>query len=842
MFDFILRRTPTPESKAATDAQSAAPAPKQDESAKLLALSQAEELAQDEAGAVTFILACGFADARLRAAQHVHSQPMLEQVLQAMRKTDRRVARLMQTRLDDIRRQESTEKYAQDCIAEAQRMAQEMPLMANRVADLDRRWQLAGSASAQLQSAFEQLRQQIAQRLAAQASLQRAVIDVLERTRELEAELASLAPEVRQETLDRLDAELTRHRAAPEAVSLPAHLLAQLEQECQRVGKIRSALARHAAALGARQDALAAWEAAADESLDRNTLKQTWNEMPALDDARLLAPLQHRFEALLQKIAQQPVVQAGAFSAKDFSAVLSALEQALQDGMLHVAVEQDEILRSIDLSARKPDETQIARLAEARAELKRLQGWAKWGGNVSREGLIDAVAKLAGQSLPVNQLAKTVSVARQQWKTLDIASGAAPKTLWERFDAACNTAYAPVAEHAKKQSQERRQNREAAEKLLADLRQFADRAGFGGELASGATAPNWKDVANHCRNARQSWQRLGHMDRKERKRLDAEFDGVLKRMQQPLREQWQQEIARRESLIADAERIKPEDRGAADQVRKMQARWQELARATPLERRDEQPLWQRFRAACDAVFSRRRELEGAADSERRRHAQEKEILCATLEAALDLSENESRKLLRETAAAWARVGPVPRAEERLLEQRYRRAAAALQARVDAAKSAARDTEFRAVLEKLSLCQAAEAAVAANLALDVGWAAHWQMLPQLAPKWEALMRTRFDAAHAAMQSGDRNYADGLETARPVLAQELLRLEILAGIASPPELSRERLQMQVVVLQSALAGQESDALTGQVERLCGMAALADEQSSARLRQLLEKIWAV
>ncbi|MEA5096928.1 MAG: DUF349 domain-containing protein, partial [Burkholderiaceae bacterium] len=519
MLDFILRRTSTSASSSTSETQAEPQPSKQDESAKRLALAQADELAQDEAGAVRFILGCGFADARLRAAQHVHGKPMLEQVLQAVRKTDRRVAKLMQARLDDIRHHESTDKLAQDCIAEAQRLVQAMPLMANRVADLDRRWQSAAAASAQFQSSFEHLRGQIEERLAAQASLQRAVIDALERARQLNAD-AMIAPEFRHGELERLETELAQHRASSEVVSLPAHLLASLEQECQRLRDSQAVLERHAMALGARRDALAAWEAAAPSSLVLDEMKRAWDEMPKLDEPKLLVPWQQRFDALMQKLAPQRTAQSDRFSAKDFPLALAALEQALQDGRLHIAVEQDEILRSLDLSARKPDETQLARLAEARAELKRLQSWAKWGGNVSREELIEAVTKLTEQSLRINERAKMVSVARQQWKELDAASGAAPKTLWERFDAACNAAYALVAEHAKKQSQQRRQNREAAEKLLADLRQFFDATGFDGEAPAGHNVPNWKDIANHCRNARQSWQRLGPIDRKDRKRLD----------------------------------------------------------------------------------------------------------------------------------------------------------------------------------------------------------------------------------------------------------------------------------------------------------------------------------
>jgi len=43
--------------------------------------------------------------------------------------------------------------------------------------------------------------------------------------------------------------------------------------------------------------------------------------------------------------------------------------------------------------------------------------------------------------------------------------------------------------------------------------------------------------------------------------------------------------------------------GTPAQVRAIQARWQERAKAMPLPQRDERPLWEAFRAACDAVKS-----------------------------------------------------------------------------------------------------------------------------------------------------------------------------------------------------------------------------------------------
>ena len=64
---------------------------------------QAEQLRQldgDETRAVEFILSSDFSELRLAAAEHVHSRAALERVHGAMRNLDRRVAKLMQARLE----------------------------------------------------------------------------------------------------------------------------------------------------------------------------------------------------------------------------------------------------------------------------------------------------------------------------------------------------------------------------------------------------------------------------------------------------------------------------------------------------------------------------------------------------------------------------------------------------------------------------------------------------------------------------------------------------------------------------------------------------------------------
>jgi hypothetical protein len=194
------------------------------------------------------------------------------------------------------------------------------------------------------------------------------------------------------------------------------------------------------------------------------------------------------------------------------------------------------------------------------------------------------------------------------------------------------------------------------------------------------------------------------------------------------------------------------------------------------------------------------------------------------------------RLLAEAASEWKAFRPEPSADQVALQKRYRSAVAALQARLDSANAETRLAQRRALVEKLALCQEAEAAVATQGNPEIDWVMRWQALPPANAKDDAVIRARFDAAAAALKAGDSLYADMLEANRVQLQGELLRLEVLLGLDSPPELAHERMKVQIEVLQESLAGNKETVMASRIDRLCGLPAMTDEHVAARIALVL------
>ncbi len=841
----------------------AAPTPREQQAEQL------KHLDGDEEAAVAFILSSEFSELRLSAAELVHSRPQLERVHTAMRNLDRRVAKMMQLRLDAIRHHESELRRGQEALAQARTLLGDELLTPNHVAELDRTWAII--VAPELDTEFDTVRGELGKRLEAQVQLQRAMIDRLAALRRLESGgLDAAAFGERLETLAREQAEAL---VAPGHTALPRSLVADFATEHARVGASLATLAHDQAALAARQAALLQWQAQPAIGLKAETLRKEWQRLPALPASPQAAELQGRFDELLAGLPQEvrkpqaapapgPAASAAYAPAtgeasgpgqhtprskgadQDFLGRLDAMEAALQQGSLGSAAELDKSLKDSKEKGVRLTPAQADRLAHVRAELKRLSDWARWGGNVSREELIKAVETLATQNLAMSELAKKVGSMRERWKALDTLSGPAPRSLWERFDSACTAAYAPAAAHFRHLADERHANAARGQALVDEAQ------GEIARLESGEA--DWKHVAGTVQRLRTAWSHLGPVDRKEKKRLDGLFSDALNTLQRPLEQQRKGEMEVREQLIEEALGLDPHNRHAVDQLRDLQHRWQEHARALPLERKAEQALWQRFRAACDALFAGRKEHAHAADSERRAHETAKEALCARLEAAApEVTPTSAGKLLREAAAEWQAIGPVPRAHEARIDKRYHAAVAAVQHHADVARRAAGLALAGAVRDKLRLIQALEAALVNPDAQTnpSDWRGRWDALLPLEGGYEAILRARFDGALGALEGDRATYTRLLESNHERLQHELLRLEIGAGIDSGAEFARERLKLQVEVLQSSLksghkagkgAGQQGGQAEGgqgaELRALLALPALADARTETRIEHLL------
>ena len=560
--------------------------------------------------------------------------------------------------------------------------------------------------------------------------------------------------------------------------------------------------------------------------------------------------LTRRFDAALtvveqRRLAQIRVAQQEATAARqDVHRLLHIAEQALIAGQLQSARAVADELKTVKGAGMLPKPT-MQRLNRVLQQVVELERWESFGQYTARIQLCERAEAASSQPLDAPRLALEVRKLREEWKALDQQHAGVPKALWERFDRACEKAYAPAAKHFAQLAAERKQARKRRDEFIA---------------AAAAHAPSllvepcdWRSVERWLRDTDHAWREgdLGSVEPGARKELDTRLKTVLAPLRDALSAVRDRAKADRQALIVEAQALasKAMERGAPSQVKAIQAKWQEQAKALPLAQHDERALWEQFRAACDAVFSTRQTKRKEEDNRKHEHRRALEDICVQLEQlALEQNKDDQviRRGLRELQEQWKKKFGGSDPALRGIESRFKDAKTAVEAAVSARARSREAAVWQTLAAKERLCEELDSLVrsrpAAAEAATRSAAAHerWTALPALSPAWEQKMIARRDAALRALSEAPAasDYLARIEHGVESRRENLLELEILLGLESPAELQAQKLALQVKQLKERFQGAGTITASVLGERLlawCAQPGVVDARDRRRCERV-------
>lgn len=786
-------------------------------------------------------------DIKLAAVLALTGEDALRQAEREFRTHDRRVHRAVKDRYKTQVERREMRVRAEELIQTAQALLGAPVIPANRLVELDQAWRAldAGLLEAAQKTRFDDVQQGLAkllrERSEAKRSVSRWIIDARQALARLNASRDGLATPALapRELLAALTAANEEARAilaalpaSPGVTTPDAALIASLDQALQ-------AALQDAAPIEARLmllDDLQQGSAAQKQPLEEGAVPaaiaqapiQRWQALAAIADQRAGTALNTRFDAwrrhqddeknkrrndqrqradasdkAAQQARMQPLMQA-----------LARAEEALAAGHLAAALKQMPALQAAAENG-GAGAALLARIGRLQAEIARLKGWQHWGGGQARDDLVNAAEALAASvvasseaspaKVPINQIEKSIEQLRARWKQLDQLGGANSKALWQRFDGALKTAYVPVSAHLTRLSEARLENLAQRESLLNTL----DAQNVNSD--DSATAPDWKEIARVLAHFQAEWRKLGPLQHtvphKRQAALRERLKASLARLEEPLREVQQRAKAEREQFIVRARALseQSQDRDTVAKVRELQAQWQQHAKLLPLPRAVENALWAAFRAATEAVMSRREEALKARNTQQEANLAAREALIVNLQdIAEDAPAAEIKRILATVESEWHKAGSVPANLAAKLDSRFR--AARDKARQYLAGSALRKWHGScdALADKLALCAALEVLTMSSPAAPVELAAieaRWAVLPALPSCWEPVLQARFKAGveHAAGQGAPQQRD---EAASGRLDDLLLQLETALDIASPAAFQAARRSLKLLWMKAAM----------------------------------------
>ncbi len=240
-----------------------------------------------------------------------------------------------------------------------------------------------------------------------------------------------------------------------------------------------------------------------------------------------------------------------------------------------------------------------ARAHAALSQAGELEGWQRWRADQLREELVAKAEALVqvpeGQRLGGRKLQETLRGLREQWKTTD-QGGQPNHALWKRFDEACNEAHKGVEAWLAQVRQQADQHKAQRLALIEELKTWT--------LAHAEHA-DWKAQVRELHAFSERWRQAGHLGEKAFAELQPLWKAAMHTAHGPLEAAQATSLAARRALIEEAQALGASPQLRIDAVKALQARWQAEAQAVPLERKQEQKLWDAFREPIDAAFARK---------------------------------------------------------------------------------------------------------------------------------------------------------------------------------------------------------------------------------------------
>jgi len=830
---------------------------------------------RDEAALVELALGAERADTRSAAAERVLSAGGLKQLAAGAKHKDRGVTRIARQRIDAINERVRQQAEADAIIAQLEALAVDHGPILTAVVALDRRWQaLDMSGDRAYLERFNAIRQTIQVRFHREQEAQQARVRFERRLRDwtgalgpaLDSAIGPAAPAGSKSASDqapgsgtpsgadalaRLRAELAvlREEAVlrgdDAALAKLAHAeerIAKREQECQAI-------------VGGEALVVEAEQLAAGTSVDVAALLLRWQ---ALNRAIRAPALTRRFEAAMLTIEQRRIERARTAKLEvtarwqRLQGLLDLAEQALAAGQVHPARATAEEIKAFMAGAGEPPNAAAKRIASLVQQLAELERWESFGQQSARQQLCERAEALLVEARDPSQLAAEVRKLRNEWKVLDQQHAGIPRSLWLRFDAACEKAYAPAARHFAEQAAQRKQARKQREAFLD--------AAAAQVTALLGEPHDWRAIERWLRDTDGEWRhgKLGSLDPDGWKKLDARLRATLAPLRDALSAARDLAKEGRKKLIEEAAALasRAMERDTPSRLKAIQARWQEQAKAMAIAPRDERLLWEQFRATCNAVFNARDAKRKDEDVRKQEFRRALEDLCLQFEQLAqetDKDDQTLRRLQRELQEKWSRQLREAGPGSRDLESRFGKSKTAVDAMISARTRSREAAVWGTLAAKERLCDELDSLVQAGAGVNQALAEpadkqaatqeKWAALPALPAAWEQKLLARRDAALRALgdAAAASEYVKRMAKEAEPRRQVLIALELSLGLDSPAEVQAQRLALQVMQLKDRFKGTTAAAESAGEQLLgwCARPGVAGEPDRQRCERIFSRI---
>ena len=275
-----------------------------------------------------------------------------------------------------------------------------------------------------------------------------------------------------------------------------------------------------------------------------------------------------------------------------------------------------------------------------------------------KQVLIDKAKELEAVT-DIRQLDQLVRDYQKEWMDVGPSPRETYQEMGDTFFGLCRDAITRIRAHYDSIQADREANVTAKEALIEKMRQLNEL-----DITNHST---WTKKTQSVLELQKEWKTVGPAPREVNEALWTKFRGMcddfFTRKQayyDGRREEQETNKTRKTELVEKAKELQESDdwRGTADALIALQQEWKAVG---PAPQRDEQKLWQKFRAACDTFFNRKKEHFAGQETEQVTNLEEKKKLIEEIKST-ELTGDRSKDVaaLKDFSARFNAIGFVPR--------------------------------------------------------------------------------------------------------------------------------------------------------------------------------------
>ena len=414
-------------------------------------------------------------------------------------------------------------------------------------------------------------------------------------------------------------------------------------------------------------------------------------------------------------------------------------------------------------------------------KMAELSDWEHYIATPRKQQLLAEIKAIVENPLDnPNEQAGKVKLYRKTWNSLGHADDEIDKSLNEEFNLISEQAFAPCRLYYAEQEKLREQHLSIRLAIIEEAKPLAS-------LVE-QTDVDWKNIDTQLNKLQKKWQSAGEVDRDKYKLLLADFKAVLQPAKTALRLYYQQNSADKKAIILKAEQELNNDdfTVAIENVKVLQSKWREIGYAGPKE---ENKLWQNFRAVNDSLFSKRDQLKVQEKSlQTAQKAEFEQELLLLKEKFLKEKNSENNK---DNNADISNLTDLIQQSQELLQ-----------------KVIAYKPFNKAVvsnIENFSLSLEQKITEIKRQKTKLNWQHLFELLESIADKQITEPELSTNDLFLQLSSLWRKKIQEVIILTPSVdrQEQTLALEILAGVDSPSDLVEQRMKVQVSLMQEQMS---------------------------------------